>query len=53
MIVTFGGQTPLKLAKGLEAAGVRILGRLDGIDLAEDRQRFGDLITRLGIPAPD
>jgi carbamoyl-phosphate synthase large subunit len=53
VIVSFGGQTPLKLAKSLEAAGVRILGTSsDGIDLAEDRQRFGDLITKLGIPAP-
>ncbi len=53
VIISFGGQTPLKLAKALEAAGVRILGTSpEGIDLAEDRQRFGDLITRLGIPAP-
>ncbi len=53
VIVSFGGQTPLKLAKSLEGAGVRILGTSsEGIDLAEDRQRFGDLITRLGIPAP-
>jgi carbamoyl-phosphate synthase large subunit len=53
VMVSFGGQTPLKLAKQLEEAGVRILGTSsDGIDLAEDRQRFGDLITDLGIPAP-
>ncbi len=53
VIVTFGGQTPLKLAKRLEGAGVRLLGTSsEGIDLAEDRQRFGDLITELGIPAP-
>ena len=53
VIVTFGGQTPLKLARSLEAAGVRILGTSpEGIDLAEDRQRFGDLTTELGIPVP-
>jgi len=53
VIVSFGGQTPLKLAKRLEAAGVKILGTSsEGIDLAEDRQRFGDLIGELGIPAP-
>ncbi|MGE3799994.1 MAG: carbamoyl-phosphate synthase large subunit [Candidatus Kapaibacterium sp.] len=53
VIVTFGGQTPLKLAKRLEGAGVKILGTpSEGIDLAEDRKRFGDLITELGIPAP-
>ena len=53
IIVTFGGQTPLKLAKRLEDAGIKILGTpSEGIDLAEDRQRFGDLITELGIPVP-
>jgi len=53
VVVTFGGQTPLKLARRLEAAGVPILGTSpDGIDRAEDRQRFGELITQLGIPAP-
>lgn len=53
IIVTFGGQTPLKLAKRLENAGIKILGTpSEGIDLAEDRQRFGDLITKLGIPVP-
>jgi carbamoyl-phosphate synthase large subunit len=53
VIISFGGQTPLKLARALEAAGVTILGTSpEGIDLAEDRQRFGDLITTLGIPAP-
>jgi carbamoyl-phosphate synthase large subunit len=53
VIVSFGGQTPLRLAKRLEGAGVKILGTSsEGIDLAEDRQRFGDLITQLGIPAP-
>ena len=53
VIVTFGGQTPLKLANRLENADVKILGTpSEGIDLAEDRKRFGDLITELGIPAP-
>jgi carbamoyl-phosphate synthase large subunit len=53
VIISFGGQTPLKLARRLEAAGVPILGTSpEGIDLAEDRQRFGDLITQLGIPVP-
>jgi len=53
IIVSFGGQTPLKLARRLEMAGIPILGTSsEGIDLAEDRQRFGDLITSLGIPAP-
>jgi len=53
VIVSFGGQTPLKLARKLESAGVKILGTSsEGIDLAEDRQRFGELITRLNIPVP-
>ena len=53
VVVQFGGQTPLKLAAGLEAAGVRILGTsIDAIDLAEDRSRFGDLLDRLGYSAP-
>ncbi|HYF25596.1 MAG TPA: carbamoyl phosphate synthase large subunit, partial [Baekduia sp.] len=53
VIVQFGGQTPLKLARGLEEAGVRILGTsVDAIDLAEDRGRFGDLLDRLGYAAP-
>lgn len=54
VIVSFGGQTPLKLAKALEANGVRILGTSpDDIDLAEDRKRFGELLQRLHIPHPD
>ncbi len=54
VILQFGGQTPLKLAEGLQAAGVRILGTSpDSIDLAEDRQRFGALLRRLGIPQPE
>ncbi|MCO6466982.1 MAG: carbamoyl-phosphate synthase large subunit [Bradyrhizobiaceae bacterium] len=53
VIVTFGGQTPLKLAQRLFDAGVPLIGTApDGIDLAEDRQRFGDLLTRLGIDCP-
>ncbi len=53
VIVQFGGQTPLKLAAGLEAAGVRLLGTsVEAIDLAEDRGRFGELLARLGYQAP-
>jgi carbamoyl-phosphate synthase large subunit len=53
VIVQFGGQTPLKLAAGLQAAGVPILGTsVDAIDLAEDRGRFGALLDRLGYHAP-
>jgi len=54
LIVQFGGQTPLKLAKPLEAAGVPILGTSpESIDLAEDRERFGDLIKNMSIKMPD
>ncbi len=54
VILQFGGQTPLKLAEGLQYAGVPILGTSpDSIDLAEDRERFGDLLLRLGIPHPE
>ena len=53
VIVQFGGQTPLGLALPLQRAGVTILGTSpDSIDLAEDRQRFGSLLTELAIPAP-
>ena len=53
VVVQFGGQTPLKLAAGLDQAGVRILGTsIDAIDLAEDRSRFGELLDRLGYRAP-
>jgi carbamoyl-phosphate synthase large subunit len=53
VIVSFGGQTPLKLAKALEAKGIRILGTsTEGIDLAEDRKRFGLLLEKLDIPCP-
>jgi carbamoyl-phosphate synthase large subunit len=53
VIVQFGGQTPLKLAAGLQDAGVPLLGTsVDAIDLAEDRGRFGALLQRLGYQAP-
>jgi len=53
VIVSLGGQTPLKLARDLEAAGVPVLGTSpDSIDLAEDRERFNALCERLGIPQP-
>jgi carbamoyl-phosphate synthase large subunit len=53
VILQFGGQTPLKLAAGLEQAGVPLLGTsVDAIDLAEDRGRFGELLERLGYQAP-
>lgn len=53
VIVQLGGQTPLKLARGLEAAGVPILGTPpDAIDLAEDRERFGALLAEEGILQP-
>jgi len=54
VIVQFGGQTPLKLAKQLEAAGVPIIGTSpDAIDLAEDRERFQSLLHRLELNQPD
>ncbi|MGE8942952.1 carbamoyl-phosphate synthase large subunit [Leptospira interrogans] len=54
VIVQFGGQTPLKLAAALEAAGVPILGTSpDAIDLAEDRDRFKVLIDKLGLKQAD
>ena len=53
VIVQFGGQTPLKLAGPLEAAGVPILGTTpDAIDLAEDRERFQQLLQKLNIAQP-
>jgi carbamoyl-phosphate synthase large subunit len=53
VVVQLGGQTPLKLALGLEAAGVPILGTSpDAIDLAEDRERFQQLLARLGLRQP-
>ena len=54
LVVQFGGQTPLKLAKPLEAAGIPILGTSpDAIDLAEDRDRFQKLIQKLKLRQPD
>jgi carbamoyl-phosphate synthase large subunit len=53
VIVQFGGQTPLKLARALEAAGVPIIGTTpDSIDLAEDRERFQKLLERLELKQP-
>ncbi len=53
VVVQFGGQTPLKLAAGLQEAGIRILGTgIEAIDLAEERYRFGQLLDRLGYKAP-
>ena len=54
VVVQFGGQTPLNIARQLEEAGVRILGTSpDTIDLAEDRERFGDIMRKLGVPQPE
>ena len=54
VIVQFGGQTPLNLAKSLEAAGIPILGTSpDAIDLAEDRERFAALINKLKLRQPE
>ena len=54
VVIQFGGQTPLKLARAIEAAGFRILGTpYDAIDLAEDRERFGELLSGLGIRCPE
>ncbi len=53
VIVQYGGQTPLKLARELEAAGVPIIGtNPDSIDLAEDRERFQQLLNELGLKQP-
>src|SRR5437763_1836376 len=53
VVVQFGGQTPLRLARGLADAGVPLLGTsVEAIDLAEDRGRFGALLQRLGYHAP-
>jgi carbamoyl-phosphate synthase large subunit len=54
VIVQFGGQTPLKLAQALEDAGVPILGTSpDAIDLAEDRERFAKLVSKLKLKQPE
>ncbi len=53
VVVQFGGQTPLKIAERLHGAGVPILGTSrDAIDLAEDRQRFGEVLKKLKLKAP-
>jgi carbamoyl-phosphate synthase large subunit len=53
VIVQYGGQTPLKLAEDLEAAGVPIIGTSpEAIDLAEDRERFQQLVEKLGLLQP-
>lgn len=54
VIVQFGGQTPLKLARALEAQGVPIIGTTpDAIDRAEDRERFQKMIQKLGLKQPE
>ncbi len=54
VIVQFGGQTPLKIAERLAEAGVPIMGTSqDAIDLAEDRERFGGVLEKLGLQAPE
>ena len=54
VVVTFGGQTPLKLSKKLHEFGAPIIGTShEGIDLAEDRKRFGALLQDLAIPCPE
>jgi carbamoyl-phosphate synthase large subunit len=54
VIVQFGGQTPLNLARGLEEAGVPIIGTSpDSIDIAEDRRRFADVLEELRLRCPE
>jgi carbamoyl-phosphate synthase large subunit len=54
VVIQFGGQTPLKLARAIEEAGFRVLGTpFEAIDLAEDRERFGALLDSLGLRCPD
>ncbi len=54
VIVQFGGQTPLNIARGLQEAGCRILGTsVDSIDNAEDRDLFHAIMDRLGVPMPE
>ncbi len=54
VVIQFGGQTPLKLARAIEAAGFAILGTpFDAVDLAEDRERFGVLLREHGIVCPE
>lgn len=54
IIVSFGGQTPLKISKELEKNGLKVLGTSSkDIDVAEDRKKFGKLLDELGIPKPE
>jgi len=54
VIVQFGGQTPLNLARQLKAAGVPIIGTSpESINLAEDRKHFGKLLRDMDIPQPE
>jgi carbamoyl-phosphate synthase large subunit len=54
VVTQFGGQTPLKLARGIEAAGYAIMGTpVEAIDLAEERERFGRLLAELGVRCPE
>jgi carbamoyl-phosphate synthase large subunit len=54
VMVQFGGQTPLNIARQLQDAGVKIIGTSpDTIDLAEDREQFNSMMTKLGIPQPE
>jgi carbamoyl-phosphate synthase large subunit len=54
VVIQFGGQTPLKLARAIEAAGFSILGTpFEAVDLAEDRERFGSLLRELEIVCPE
>jgi carbamoyl-phosphate synthase large subunit len=53
VVIQFGGQTPLKLARTIEAGGIPILGTpFDAVDLAEDRERFATLCDELGLAVP-
>src|SRR5258708_8944008 len=54
VVIQFGGQTPLKLARAIEAAGFSLLRTpFDAVDLADDREPFVDLLAALGIRCPD
>ena len=54
VVIQFGGQTPLKLARAIEGAGFRVLGTpFEAIDLAEDRERFGAMLRSIGVRCPE
>src|SRR4051812_2420459 len=54
VVIQFGGQTPLKLARALEEHGFKIMGTpFDAVDLAEDRERFGELLRELDVRCPE